>query len=56
MYVKFIKDDKVVEEVSISSEMIPLPTDIVVLEAGKFTVESREYDILGGTCSVILDQ
>jgi ribosomal protein L7/L12 len=26
--------------------MIPLPTDIVVLEAGKFTVESREYDIL----------
>lgn len=56
MYVKFIKDDKVVEEVSISSEMIPLPTDIVVLEAGKFTVESREYDILDGTCSVILDQ
>ena len=56
MYVKFIKDDKVVEEVSISPEIIPLPTDIVVLEAGKFTVESREYDILGGTCSVILDQ
>ena len=56
MYVKFIKDDKVVEEVSISSEMIPLPTDIVVLEAGKFTVESREYDILDGTCTVILDQ
>lgn len=56
MYVKFIKDDKVVEEVSISSEMIPFPTDTVVLEAGKFTVESREYDILGGTCSVILDQ
>lgn len=44
MYVKFIKDDKAVEEVSISSKMIPLPTDIVVLEAGKFTVESREYD------------
>lgn len=43
MYVKFIKDDKVVEEVSISPEIIPLPTDIVVLEAGKFTVESREY-------------
>ena len=56
MYVKFIKDDRVVEEVSISSEMIPFPTDTVVLEAGKFTVESREYDILGGTCSVILDQ
>lgn len=56
MYVKFIKDDKVVEEVSISSEMIPFPTDTVVLEAGKFTVESREYDILGGTCTVILDQ
>lgn len=56
MYVKFIKDDKVVEEVSISPEIIPLPTDIVVLEAGKFTVESREYDILRGTCSVILDQ
>ena len=56
MYVKFIKDDKVVEEVSISPEIIPLPTDIVVLEAGKFTVESREYDILDGTCSVILDQ
>ncbi len=56
MYVKFIKDDKVVEEVSISSEMIPFPTDTVVLEAGKFTVESREYDILDGTCTVILDQ
>lgn len=36
--------------------MIPFPTDIVVLEAGKFTVESREYDILDGTCTVILDQ
>lgn len=42
----FVKDDKTIEEVSISSEMIPFPTDIVVLEAGKFTVESREYDIL----------
>lgn len=56
MYVKFVKDDKVVQEVSISSEMIPFPTDTVVLEAGKFTVESREYDILDGTCTVILDQ
>ncbi len=56
MYVKFIKDDKTIEEVSISSEMIPFPTDTVVLEAGKFTVESREYDILDGTCTVILDQ
>lgn len=46
MFVKFVKDDKTIEEVSISSEMIPFPTDIVVLEAGKFTVESREYDIL----------
>ena len=46
MYVKFVKDDKTIEEVSISSEMIPFPTDTVVLEAGKFTVESREYDIL----------
>lgn len=53
MFVKFVKDDKTIEEVSISSEMIPFPTDIVVLEAGKFTVESREYD---GTCTVILDQ
>lgn len=52
MFVKFVKDDKTIEEVSISSEMIPLPTDIVVLEAGKFTVESREYDILDGTCTV----
>lgn len=42
----FVKDDKTIEEVSISSEMIPFPTDIVVLEAGKFTVESREYDKL----------
>lgn len=50
MYVKFVKDDKTIEEVSISSEMIPFPTDTVVLEAGKFTVESREYD------TVILDQ
>lgn len=52
MFVKFVKDDKTIEEVSISSEMIPFPTDIVVLEAGKFTVESREYDILDGTCTV----
>lgn len=51
MFVKFVKDDKTIEEVSISSEMIPFPTDIVVLEAGKFTVESREYDILDGTCT-----
>lgn len=56
MFVKFIKDDKTIEEVSISSEMISFPTDTVVLEAGKFTVESREYDILDGTCTVILDQ
>lgn len=56
MFVKFIKEDKTIEEVSISSEMIPFPTDTVVLEAGKFTVESREYDILDGTCTVILDQ
>ena len=56
MYVKFVKDDKTIEEVSISSEIIPFPTDTVVLEAGKFTVESREYDILDGTCTVILDQ
>lgn len=56
MFVKFVKDDKVIQEVSISPEMIPFPTDIVVLEVGKFTVESREYDILGGTCSVILDK
>lgn len=56
MFVKFIKDDRQIEEVSISSEMIPFPTDTVVLEAGKFTVESREYDILDGTCTVILDQ
>ena len=45
MFVKFVKDDKTIEEVSISSEMIPFPTDIVVLVAGKFTVESREYDL-----------
>lgn len=56
MFVKFVKDDKVVQEVSISSGMIPFPTDTVVLEEGKFTVESREYDILDGTCTVILDQ
>lgn len=56
MFVKFVKDDKVVQEVSISPEMIPFPTDTVVLEEGKFTVESREYDILDGTCTVILDQ
>lgn len=56
MFVKFVKDDKIIEEVSISSEMIPFPTDTVVLEVGKFTVESREYDILDGTCTVILDQ
>lgn len=55
MFVKFVKDDKVVQEVSISPGMIPFPTDTVVLEEGKFTVESREYDILDGTCTVILD-
>lgn len=43
MYVKFVKDDKTIEEVSISSEMIPFPTDTVVLEAGKFTVESKDF-------------
>lgn len=32
MFVKFVKDDKVVQEVSISPEMIPFPTDIVVLD------------------------
>lgn len=52
----FVKDDKVIQEVSISPEMIPFPTDTVALEVGKFTVESREYDILDGTCSVILDK
>lgn len=56
MFVKFVKDDKVIQEVSISPEMIPFPTDTVALEVGKFTVESREYDILDGTCSVILDK
>ena len=56
MFVKFVKDDKVVQEVSISPEMIPFPTHTVVLVEGKFTVESREYDILDGTCTVILDQ
>lgn len=56
MYVKFVKDNETIEEVSISSQMIPFPTDTVVLEAGKFTVKSREYDILDGTCTVILDQ
>lgn len=56
MFVKFVKDDKIIEEVSISSEMIPFPTDTVVLEESKFTVESREYDIYNGTCTVILDQ
>lgn len=56
MFVKFVKDDKVIQEVSISPEMIPFPTDTVALEVGKFTVESREYDILDGTCTVILDQ
>lgn len=28
MFVKFVKDDKTIEEVSISSEMIPFPTDL----------------------------
>ena len=56
MFVKFVKDDKVIQEVSISPEMIPFPTDTVALEVGKFSVESREYDILDGTCSVILDK
>lgn len=42
MFVKFVKDDKTIEEVSISSEMIPFPTDIVVLEAGKHVKESAK--------------
>lgn len=29
MFVKFVKDDKTIKEVSISSEMIPFPTDIL---------------------------
>lgn len=33
-----------------------IKAQIAKLEAGKFTVESREYDILDGTCTVILDQ
>lgn len=41
MFVKFVKDDKVVQEVSISPEMIPFPTDTVVLEEGKFTVDQQ---------------
>lgn len=49
MFVKFVKDDKVVQEVSISPEMIPFPTDTVVLE-GKFTVENMTF------LTVILDQ
>jgi hypothetical protein len=46
MFVKFVKDDKTIEEVSISSEMIPFPTDIVVLEAQpleKILVEHSSY-------------
>lgn len=43
MFVKFVKDDKVVQEVSISPEMIPFPTDTVVLEEGKFTVENMTF-------------
>lgn len=43
MFVKFVKDDKTIEEVSISPEMIPFPTDTVVLEEGKFTVENMTF-------------
>lgn len=37
MFVKFVKDDKVVQEVSISPEMIPFPTDTVVLELDRLS-------------------
>lgn len=43
MFAKFVKDDKVVQEVSISSEMIPFPTDIVVLEAKDFVDTYCDY-------------
>lgn len=36
----FVKDDKVVQEVSISPEMIPFPTDTVVLEEAKDFVDT----------------
>lgn len=44
MFVKFVKDDKVVQEVSISPEMIPFPTDIVVLDQQiTWTEHPQEY-------------
>lgn len=45
MFVKFVKDDKVVQEVSISPEMIPFPTDTVVLDQQITWTESpQEYN------------
>ena len=44
MFVKFVKDDKTIEEVSISSEMIPFPTDTVVLDQQiTWTEHPQEY-------------
>lgn len=42
MFVKFVKDDKTIEEVSISSEMIPFPTDIVDQQI-TWTEHPQEY-------------
>lgn len=45
MFVKFVKDDKTIEKVSISSEMIPFPTDIVVLDQQiTWTEHPQEYN------------
>lgn len=49
----FVKFDKVVQEVSISPEMIPFPTDIVVLEAGKCGLKEAK-DFVDTYCDYVL--
>lgn len=46
MFVKFVKDDKVVQEVSISPEMIPFPTDIVVLRILLTLIAITYYEVV----------
>ena len=54
MYVKFVKDDKTIEEVSISSEMIPFPTDTVVLESAKCGLKEAK-DFVDTYCDYVLN-
>lgn len=54
MYIKFVRDNKTVAEVSVKPELIPTIGDNVVLESGTYEVQERVIDILDGSIKVIL--